>query len=200
MTKELVDVDSNFQSETGEKGALVRDSPETEDKAFLIQGEPEGEEQQALVISPSLPQSEDELKDQRGGAIHQQHDDSPEVRRCRKMCMEGIQGGGGCTFAMLYILLSFFLMSTMFNMREIVGDYLIGSKEGQRIEYREEIEKAMDLKRRSPWIGHESGRYEEELDAALYYDEGRHAGDRQYLRHHRVPLARTEYSDEDGMD
>jgi hypothetical protein len=98
----------------------------------------------------------------------------------------------GCTFALAYIGLSFVLMTLMFNMREIVGDYCLGNKEIMQAEYRANVEKAMQIRRRSPFSVDQEDRFEEELQAELYYDkEGQLGEDSNYLRHHRVPIIRS---------
>jgi len=107
----------------------------------------------------------------------------------------------GCTFGFAYILVSFFLMAALFNMREIVGDYCLGKQELQREEYRENMVKAMGLRRRSPWdTVDQEDRFEKELEANLFYDhKGQVGDDAEYLRRHRVPIIRPP-SDEEEDD
>lgn len=168
------------------------------------------EEQEALVISPSSSISEEEEEDitilvPESTSTSSERQERVR-RRCRQMCYDGIRGGGGCTFALLYILLSLLLMSTMFNMREIVGDYLLGSKEEQSFEYRQEIERAMDLRRRSPWIGHEMNDDEAEhgfaLDLSTSPQYSNNNNNNQFLRRHmHNPRIRTEdHGDEEDED
>lgn len=103
----------------------------------------------------------------------------------------------GCSFAIGYICLSFVLMTLMFNMREIVGDYCLGTKETQEEEYRENLEKAMELRRRNPYDADEANRFEKELAADLYYDkQGQTAEDSEYFLNHRVPIILREDLDE----
>jgi hypothetical protein len=107
----------------------------------------------------------------------------------------------GCTFALAYICLSFVLMTLMFNMREIVGDYCLGNKEIMEAEYRANVEKAMQIRRRSPFSVDQEDRFEKELQAELYYDrEGQLGDDTDYLRHHRVPIIRSEDKGEEEDD
>lgn len=122
---------------------------------------------------------------------------------CKKMCIEGIQGGGNLTFALLYILISFFLMSTMFNMREIVGDYLLGNQEERSAAYQQEIEDMMDLRRRSPWIGQEVDEFEDNIETALIYSDQQEEetqDDYNFLRGHRGPLVRIEVNNPDAEE
>lgn len=109
----------------------------------------------------------------------------------------------GCSFALGYMCLSFVLMTLMFNMREIVGDYMLGNAELKKEEYRENIEKAMELRRRNPFSADEENRFEKELAADLYYDnKGQTAGDTQYFMNHRVPiiLREDEFEEEEFDD
>lgn len=106
-----------------------------------------------------------------------------------------------CAFLMGYLALSFVLMTLMFNMREIVGDYCLGSKELKQEEYRENLEKAMELRRRSPYSVDEENRFEKELAANLYYDgQGKAAGSSEYFQNHRVPIILREDEDEVSAD
>ena len=109
----------------------------------------------------------------------------------------------GCTFVLAYLALSFVLMTLMFNMREIVGDHLLGNGEQKREEYRENLEKAMELRRRNPYSADEENRFEKELAADLYYDkQGQTAEDSSYFLNHRVPiiLREDEFEDEEFED
>ena len=97
----------------------------------------------------------------------------------------------GCSFALAYIVLSFVLMTAMFNMREIVGDYCLGNKERADREHAANVMKAMMLRRRrSPLtLADQEDRFEREIEAALYYDkQGQLGDDEEYLKKHRVPI------------
>lgn len=105
----------------------------------------------------------------------------------------------GCSFVFLYLILSFILMTTMFNMREIVGDYCLGAKERKEREHQANVLKAIQLRRRSPYDADQEDRFEKEIVAQLYYDkQGQLADDAEYLKNHRVPL--TLPSDEYDLD
>ena len=107
----------------------------------------------------------------------------------------------GCTFVLGYLVLSFVLMTLMFNMREIVGDYCLGSKELKQEQYREGLERAKELRRRSPYSIDEENRFEKELAADLYYDKhGQTAKDSEYFQNHRVPIILREDEDEFELD
>ena len=104
----------------------------------------------------------------------------------------------GCSFALAYIVLSFVLMTAMFNMREIVGDYCLGNKERADREHEANVIKAMMLRRRrSPLtLADQEDRFEREIEAALYYDkQGQLGDDEEYLKKHRVPIL-LPYSEE----
>ena len=108
----------------------------------------------------------------------------------------------GCSFVLGYLLLSFVLMTTMFNMREIVGDYCLGNKERKDREHAANVMKAMELRRRSPRTADQEDRFEEEIEARLYYDkQGQLGDDTEYLKRHRVPIIRPSSDEiEDDSD
>ncbi|CAB9508637.1 expressed unknown protein [Seminavis robusta] len=104
----------------------------------------------------------------------------------------------GCSFVLAYIAMSFILMTLMFNMREIVGDYCLGNKELKEMEHRANVKEAMQIRRRSPFSVDQEDRFEEELNAQLYYDkEGQLGNDEAYLRRHRVPIIFSEHNGEE---
>lgn len=93
----------------------------------------------------------------------------------------------GCSFVLGYLALSFVLMTLMFNMREIVGDDCLGSKEQKQEDYREQMEKAMQLRRRSPLPADEEERFDQQLEDSLLF-EGDSEDAMEYLQNHRVPI------------